>query len=47
MRGYTGDRSAPNRIAHDTLLYSYRDRVMLGFSEAMAMPLSFLDAFLG
>lgn len=33
--------------ADDTLLYSYRDRGILGFSETMARPLSFLDAFLG
>ena len=31
----------------DKLLYSYRDRGILGFSETMARPLSFLDAFLG
>lgn len=31
----------------DTLLYSYRDRGILGFSETMARPLSFLDPFLG
>lgn len=30
----------------DTLLYSYRDRGILGFSETMARPLSFLDPFL-
>ncbi|MCX5931536.1 MAG: peroxiredoxin-like family protein [Cyanobacteria bacterium] len=29
------------------LLYIYRDRGILGFSETMARPLSFLDAFLG
>lgn len=46
LRG-TGDRSAPQRIADDTLLCSYRDRGILGFSETMARPLSFLDAFLG
>lgn len=33
--------------ADDTLLYSYRDRGILGFSETMARPLSFLDPFLG
>jgi hypothetical protein len=32
---------------NDTLLYSYRDRGILGFSETMARPLSFLDPFLG
>ncbi len=31
----------------DTLLYQFRDRGILGFSETMARPLSFLDAFLG
>jgi hypothetical protein len=31
----------------DTLLYVYRDRGILGFSQTMARPLSFLDAFLG
>ena len=33
--------------ADDTLLYSHRDRGILGFSETMARPLSFLDPFLG
>ncbi len=33
--------------ADDTLLYSYRDRGILGFSETMARPLGFLDPFLG
>ena len=33
--------------ADDTLLYNHRDRGILGFSETMARPLSFLDAFLG
>ena len=33
--------------ADDSLLYVYRDRGILGFSETMARPLSFLDAFLG
>jgi hypothetical protein len=33
--------------ADDTLLYSYRDRGMLGFSATMARPLSFLDPYLG
>ncbi|MCT0214386.1 AhpC/TSA family protein [Synechococcus sp. CS-1324] len=33
--------------ADDTLLYCYRDRGILGFSETMARPLSFLDPFLG
>jgi hypothetical protein len=28
-------------------LYVYRDRGILGFSETMARPLSFLDPFLG
>ena len=32
--------------ADDTLLYSHRDRGILGFSETMARPLSFLDLFL-
>ena len=32
--------------ADDTLLYSYRDRGILGFSETMARPLSFLDPYL-
>ncbi len=32
--------------ADDTLLYSYRDRGILGFSATMAEPLSFLDPFL-
>ncbi|MCP9850998.1 AhpC/TSA family protein [Cyanobium sp. Morenito 9A2] len=31
----------------DTLLYSYEDRGLLGFSATMARPLSFLDPFLG
>jgi hypothetical protein len=30
----------------DTLLYSYRDRGILGFSATMARPLSFLDPYL-
>lgn len=30
----------------DTVLYSHRDRGILGFSETMARPLSFLDPFL-
>lgn len=30
----------------DTLLYSYRDRGILGFSETMAQPLRFLDPYL-
>ena len=30
----------------DTLLYSYKDRGILGFSETMARPLSFLDPYL-
>ena len=30
----------------DTLLYSHRDRGLLGFSETMARPLSFLDPYL-
>ena len=33
--------------ADDSLLYSYRDRGMLGFSATMARPLSFLDPYLG
>lgn len=33
--------------ADDTLLYSHRDRGILGFSATMARPLSFLDPFLG
>jgi len=33
--------------ADDTLLYSHRDRGILGFSQTMARPLSFLDPFLG
>jgi hypothetical protein len=33
--------------ADDTVLYAHRDRGILGFSETMARPLSFLDAFLG
>jgi len=32
--------------ADDTLLYSYRDRGILGFSATMARPLSFLDPYL-
>ena len=32
--------------ADDTLLYSHRDRGILGFSATMARPLSFLDPFL-
>ena len=32
--------------ADDTLLYSYSDRGILGFSETMARPLSFLDPYL-
>jgi hypothetical protein len=31
----------------DTVLYAHRDRGILGFSETMARPLSYLDAFLG
>ncbi len=31
----------------DTLLYSHRDRGILGFSATMARPLSFLDPYLG
>ena len=31
----------------DAILYEHRDRGILGFSETMARPLSFLDAFLG
>jgi hypothetical protein len=30
----------------DTLLYSYRDQGLLGFSQTMARPLSFLDPYL-
>ncbi len=30
----------------DTLLYSHRDRAILGFSATMARPLSFLDPFM-
>ena len=30
----------------DSLLYSHRDRGILGFSATMARPLSFLDPFL-
>jgi hypothetical protein len=30
----------------DSLLYSYRDRGILGFSATMSRPLSFLDAYL-
>ncbi len=33
--------------ADDTVLYSHRDRGILGFSETMARPLSFLDPYLG
>jgi hypothetical protein len=101
FRGYTGDRSAPQRLASplfnlaggegfqrpfelatvrlrnmvevlshwrtyvpsddyltqrggtflldrdDSLLYSYRDAGLLGFSATMARPLSFLDAYFG
>ena len=32
--------------ADDTLLYSYHDKGILGFSETMAKPLSFLDHYL-
>ena len=32
--------------ADDTLLYSYRDRGILGFSETMQRPLAFLDPYL-
>jgi len=32
--------------ADDSLLYSYRDRGILGFSATMARPLSFLDPYL-
>ena len=32
--------------ADDTLLYSYRDRGILGFSATMARPLRFLDPYL-
>jgi hypothetical protein len=32
--------------ADDTLLYSYKDRGILGFSATMARPLSFLDPYL-
>ena len=32
--------------ADDTLLYSYHDKGILGFSENMAKPLSFLDHYL-
>ena len=83
-RGYTGDRSAPQRpfelatvrlrnmvevLGHwrtyvprddfltqrggtwllerdDSLLYSFQDRGLLGFSATMARPLSFLDPWL-
>jgi len=31
----------------DTVLYSYRDRGILGFSATMARPLTFLDPYLG
>ena len=30
----------------DTLLYSFKDRGILGFSATMARPLSFLDPYL-
>ncbi|MFM9072980.1 MAG: hypothetical protein ACKOOC_06230, partial [Cyanobium sp.] len=30
----------------DSLLYSYRDQGLLGFSKTMARPLSFLDPYL-
>jgi hypothetical protein len=30
----------------DALLYSYKDRGILGFSATMARPLSFLDPYL-
>ncbi|MCP9808420.1 AhpC/TSA family protein [Cyanobium sp. HWJ4-Hawea] len=33
--------------ADDSLLYGYLDKGILGFSETMARPLSFLDPFLG
>ncbi|MBD2719494.1 AhpC/TSA family protein [Synechococcus sp. FACHB-909] len=33
--------------ADDTVLYSHRDRGILGFSATMARPLSFLEPFLG
>ncbi|WP_216916435.1 MULTISPECIES: AhpC/TSA family protein [unclassified Synechococcus] len=33
--------------ADDTLLYSHRDRGILGFSATMARPLSFLEPYLG
>ena len=32
--------------ADDTLLCSYKDRGILGFSATMARPLSFLDPYL-
>jgi hypothetical protein len=32
--------------ADDTLIYSYKDRGILGFSATMARPLSFLDPYL-
>ena len=32
--------------ADDTLLYSHRDRGILGFSETMNRPLAFLDPYL-
>jgi hypothetical protein len=32
--------------ADDTLLYSYKDRGILGFSATMARPLSYLDPYL-
>ena len=32
--------------ADDTLLYIHRDRGILGFSETMGQPLSFLEPFL-
>jgi alpha-beta hydrolase superfamily lysophospholipase len=31
----------------DSLLFSYRDAGLLGFSATMARPLSFLDAYFG
>ena len=32
--------------ANDALLYSHRDRGILGFSATMARPLAFLDPYL-
>jgi hypothetical protein len=32
--------------ANDTLLYSHRDRGILGFSDTMDQPLAFLDPYL-